>query len=563
MKKISDICARVPKYAPESFYEGLQVAYFMQLIFQIESNGHSVSFGRLDQFLYPLYKKGIDSGTLTLDQADELLECMWIKLNELVKIRPWMSSRYNAGYPMYQNVTIGGQLQNGDNAENELSYAVLRTVGRIKLTQPNLTVRYHKGMTDDFFARCIDVMKKGFGMPAFNNDEAIIPSLISYGVSKEDAYNYSAIGCVEVNVPGKWGYRVTGMSFMNFLQLFNAVLRGGCDEVSGVQIYPEKTKTLLEMNGFDELFALWEEYIAYFTKQSVILDAAVDLAHEAMLSDVALSAFVDDCISRGQGLKEGGAHYDIVSGLQIGIANVGNAMAAVKKLVFEEKQLTAEQLMNALDTNFAGSDGERTRQLLLNGVPKYGQDDECTDALLAQTYQVYLNEIKKYHNTRYGRGPAGGGYFGGTSTVSANVPAGADVGASPDGRFALSALAEGASPSAGTDKFGPTAVFRSITRLPWSEITGGVLLNQKMSPMSVKKGSDVLKLTSAIRTFFDDLKGFHVQYNIVDGATLKDAQVHPENYRDLIVRVAGYSACFTALDTAMQNNIIERTEHSF
>jgi pyruvate formate-lyase/glycerol dehydratase family glycyl radical enzyme len=559
--KISQICAKVPQNPAQTFYEGVQSAWFVQLALQIESNGHSVSFGRLDQFLYPLYQKDIANGTMDEKGSRELLENLWIKLYTITKIRSWSHTRFSAGGPLYQNVTVGGQTVDGKDAVNDLSYRVLESVSATRLTQPNLTVRYHKNLSDDFMKRCIDVIKLGFGMPAFNSDEIIIPTMVDLGVKKQDAYNYSAVGCVEVAVPGKWGYRCTGMSFLNFMKVLKIALNRGIDPDTGVK-YLDSDKQLGNFDSFEDVFESWSKTVRYFARQTVIIDTAVDTALEELVPDILCSALTDDCIERGKHLKEGGAVYDYISGLQVGIANLGNSLLAIKNMVFDKKVITQNGLKVALDNDFAGVDGEIIRQKLLKIPAKFGQDSDDVDLLTHRAYMVFIDELSKYNNTRYGRGPIGGKYYAGTSSISANVPSGAKVGATPDGRKAYTPLAEGCSPSGGTDIFGPTAVLKSVGKLPTERIMGGVLLNQKISPTALETNESKMKLNYLIRTFFNDLKGFHIQYNVVDRATLEDAVVHPEKHRDLIVRVAGYSAFFTVLSPDTQRDIIGRTEHT-
>ena len=288
----------------------------------------------------------------------------------------------------------------------------------------------------------------------------------------------------------------------------------------------------------------------------------MDTALEEHVPDILCSAFVDSCIPRGLTIKEGGSKYDFVSGLQVGIANLGNALAAIKKLVYEEKRIDREDLLDALEKDFEGQDGEKIRQLLLNFAPKYGNDDDYVDLLLRDAYMEFNTELENYHTTRYNRGPIGCRYYAGTSSISANVPSGAVVPATPDGRKAFTPVAEGSSPSSGTDLLGPTAVFKSVSKLPTEKIMGGVLLNQKLSPETIKEDRDKRKLLAGLRTFFNDLKGWHVQYHIVSRSTLMEAKADPERFRDLVVRVAGYSAFFTSLSPDTQDDIIARTEHS-
>jgi pyruvate formate-lyase/glycerol dehydratase family glycyl radical enzyme len=561
LKVIAENCHVIAEEPPRNFYQALQLVYFVQLILQIESNGHSVSLGRLDQYLHPFYQKDVAAGAITADLAIELLENTWIKLLSINKIRPWSHTRFSAGGPLYQNVTIGGQTPDGKDAVNQLSYLILESVGRMKLTQPNLSVRFHKGISEEFMMACIRVIEKGFGMPSFNNDEVVIPGLIQLGVEPEDAFNYSAIGCIEIAVPGKWGYRCTGMSFLNLMRVFLATLHNGYDSQSG-RTFHRGTGNFADFNSYDELFKAWQQQIKYYTRKTVEIDTAVDTALEENVPDILCSAFVDSCISRGKTIKEGGSKYDFISGLQVGIANLGNALAAIKKLVYEEKKIGKQELLDALENNFEGKEGEKIRQLLLNFAPKYGNDDDDVDLLLRDAYMEFINELEQYHTTRYNRGPIGCRYYAGTSSISANVPSGAVVPATPDGRKAFTPVAEGSSPSSGTDVLGPTAVFKSVSKLPTEKIMGGVLLNQKLSPAAIQKEADKHKLISIIRTFFAELKGWHVQYNIVSRETLLAAKKHPEKYRDLVVRIAGYSAFFTTLSPDTQDDIIARTEHT-
>ncbi|EOC0404685.1 formate C-acetyltransferase/glycerol dehydratase family glycyl radical enzyme [Cronobacter sakazakii] len=560
-------CEHIAHQPPASFWQALQLCYFVQLVLQIESNGHSVSFGRLDQYLYPWYRRDVElEQTLERERAIELLQSCWLKLLEVNKIRSGSHSKASAGSPLYQNVTIGGQrLLNGEpvDAVNPLSWAVLESCGRLRSTQPNLSVRYHAGMSNEFLDACVQVIRCGFGMPAFNNDEIVIDEFIKLGVSREDAYDYAAIGCIETAVGGKWGYRCTGMSFINFARVMLAALEGGRDATTGKVFLPqEKALSAGNFSHFSEVMDAWDNQIRYYTRKSIEIECVVDTVLEENAHDILCSALVDDCIERGKSIKQGGAKYDWVSGLQVGIANLGNSLAAVRRLVFEQGVVTQPQLAQALNNDFEGLTGEQLRQRLINSAPKYGNDDDDVDLLLARAYQTYIDELKHYHNTRFGRGPIGGTYYAGTSSISANVPFGAATMATPDGRKARTPLAEGASPASGTDRLGPTAVVNSVGKLPVAKILGGVLLNQKLNPSTLDNLRDRQKLMQMLRTFFEVHKGWHVQYNIVSRETLLDAKAHPDKYRDLVVRVAGYSAFFTALSPDAQDDIIARTEHT-
>lgn len=559
--EISRICAKVPYEPASNFYEAIQSVWFVQLILQIESNGHSVSYGRFDQYMYPFYKKDIDEGFITDDEVVELLDNLWIKTTTINKVRSQAHTFSSAGSPMYQNVTIGGQTTDKKDAVNALSFLVLKSVAQTRLPQPNLTVRYHKNLDPHFFDEAIEVMKLGTGMPAFNNDEVIIPSFIEKGVKEEDAYNYSAIGCVETAVPGKWGYRCTGMSYMNFPRILLIAMNNGVDMTSQKR-FVEPCGYFTKMKSFDELMNAWDKVVRKLTRMSVIVENTIDLASEREVPDILCSTLVEDCIGRAKTIKEGGAIYDFISGLQTGIANMADSLAAIKKLVFDEKKITQQELWDALIDNFESPESQRIQSMLINEAPKYGNDIDYVDMLVVKAYDSYIDEMKKYPNTRYHRGPIGGIRYAGTSSISANVGQGYDTMATPDGRKAHTPLAEGSSPAHNSDKNGPTAVFKSVSKLPTHEITGGVLLNQKVTPQLLEKEENKMKLEMLIKTFFNRLEGYHVQYNVVSKETLIDAQKHPEKHKDLIVRVAGYSAFFNVLSKATQDDIIGRTEQS-
>ena len=559
--ELLDMAAALRKapYEPAgSFREAVQALWLVHLVLQIESNGHSLSYGRMDQYLNPYYEADRQAGRITEEAACELMCNLWLKTYTINKIRSWSHTQFSAGSPLYQNVTVGGQTADGTDATNPMSWLILKSVAQCHLTQPNLTVRYHKNLPDDFMKECIEVVRCGFGMPAFNDDEVIIPSFIARGVKPEDAYNYSAIGCVETAVPGKWGYRCTGMSFLNFPKALLIAMNDGVDPASGTKLC-EGIGHFREFTSFDQVLACWDKVIREMCRQCTIIDATCDMVLEQDTADILCSALTDDCIERGLNMKEGGAVYDFISDLQVGIANLADSLAAMKKVVFEDKAVTPARLWEAMQADFQGEENARIRALL-ERAPKYGNDDDYVDQLVVDAYNVYIDEMKKYHNTRYGRGPIGGVYYAGTSSISANVPQGAGTLATPDGRKAGEPLAEGCSPSHNADKNGPTAVFKSVSKLPTEEITGGVLLNQKVTPQMLSKEENKQKLIALLRTFFNRLHGYHVQFNVVSRETLLDAQVHPENHRDLIVRVAGYSAFFNVLSRKTQDDIIARTE---
>lgn len=559
--EISRICSKVPYEPAETFQEAVQSVWFIQLILQIESNGHSLSYGRFDQYMYPYYDRDIKNGTIKESEALELLTCLWIKTLTINKVRSQAHTLSSAGSPMYQNVTIAGQTTDKKDAVNDLSFLVLKSVAQTRLTQPNLTVRYHKNINKHFLDECVEVMRLGFGMPALNNDEIIIPSFMDWQVKEEDAYNYSAIGCVETAVPGKWGYRCTGMSYINFPRMLLCTMNNGVDLTSNKR-FTKGYGYFTEMESYEELLKAWDKTIREITRYSVIVENVIDKASERDVPDILCSALTDDCIARGKTIKEGGAVYDFISGLQVGIANMADCLAAIKKLVYEEKKITRQELWDAILDDFSSPKNKKIQEMLIREAPKYGNDDDYVDQLIVEAYDSYIEEIEKYPNTRYNRGPIGGIRYAGTSSISANVGQGMSTMATPDGRNAFEPLAEGCSPAHNSDKNGPTAVFKSVSKLRTNKITGGVLLNQKMTPQMLSTEENRQKLELLIKTFFNRLHGYHVQYNIVSKETLIDAQKHPENHKDLIVRVAGYSAFFNVLSKKTQDDIIGRTEQS-
>lgn len=553
--KISEVCKNVPKNPPKNFYEAVQMIWFVHLAIQIESNGHSASLGRADQYLYKYYK----NDNLDKDFTKELLQCLWIKLYSILKIRSTSHSGYGAGYPTYQNVTIGGSNPDYSDAVNELSFLILESVGEAKLTQPNLSARVHLNTSEKFIRECTEVISTGFGMPALHNDEIIIPALLNKGVSLKDAFNYTMVGCVEVAVPGKWGYRCTGMTFLNLLKAFELTINDGLDKRTGYTLL-KGNGSLKDFTDYTSLWKAWEKNIEYYTKLSVVSDKIAD----TMLleySDIFCSSLIDDCIERAKTAKEGGAVYDIVSGLQVGLSNAANCFAALKKVVYEDKTLTLEEVINAIESDFSGLKGEKIRTLLEN-APKYGNDIDYVDSIASDIYDTYINEISKYKNTRFGKGPIGGNYGLSTSGISSNVPMGCVTGATPDGRRAWTPAAEGCSPVQGTDIKGPTSVLKTISKLPNILMTGGQLLNVRFSPDLINNDIGFQKFLMFIKSFIA-IKGWHIQFNIMSTETLINAQKNPEEYRDIIVRVAGYCAQFITLDPTTQNDIISRTQQRF
>jgi pyruvate formate-lyase/glycerol dehydratase family glycyl radical enzyme len=559
LQRVARACRRVPADPPESFAEAVQSVWFIHLISQIESNGHSMSLGRLDQYLYPYYRRDLEQGLLSAGEAEELLGCLWIQLFGVTKARPWSHTRFSAGGPTYQNLTLGGVDSSGADAANELTFLCLDSVARTRLPQPNVSVRCHNGTPPALLRKCVEVIALGFGMPALHNDELMIPSLLARGVSLEDARNYAIVGCIEPIIPGKQGYRSAGMSFTNFPKILELALAGGRDPKTGVCLCPDERR-LAAFGSFPEVLEAFARQMSHFVRLRIAGELVIDAAIEELVPEPFCSGLVQDCLKRGKTPKEGGSVYDLVTGPETGVTNAANSLAAIRELVFERRVLSGRQLEAALDSDFAGPEGEQIRQMLLNKAPKFGNDEDSVDLLAREVYLIFIRELEKYKTARWGRGPLGCISYPCTATISANVPSGLCVGASADGRKAGEPLAEGGSPFRGTDLRGPTAVINSVAKMPNMLITGGNLLNQKLAPGCLAAPEGRAKLEALVRSFFEK-KGWHIQFNVVSAQTLRAAQKSPEQYRDLVVRVAGYSALFGNLEPATQEDIIARTEH--
>jgi len=415
-------------------------------------------------------------------------------------------------------------------------------------------------MPKDFLKKVVNVIKMGFGMPAIVNDKVIIKSLMSRGVSSEDAINYCTMGCLEVQVPGKWGYRANGKSKLNLVKILEIALNNGTDPRTGITLCPGNGE-LTDFKSFKDVWEAWDKQLKYFMKLQVIADNINDLANEQLVPDILCSSLVQDCIEKGKHIMEGGAVYDIVSGCQIGAVTVGNSLQAIKELVFEKKLITLEELKKALESNFECVGGKRIQDLLKNRALKFGNDEDEVDLLTKKAFDIYAKNISKYKNTRYGRGPIGGIFVPSTVSISANVPCGAVCGATPDGRKKGAPVNDGVSPVHGTEKKGPTAVINSVTKLSTLLMTGGQLLNMRFNKAMLDNEENIEKFLSILEIFSKN-NGWHVQFNMVSTQILKKARNKPDDYRDLVVRVAGYSAVFVMLDPVVQEDIIQRMEYS-
>jgi formate C-acetyltransferase len=497
----------------------------------------------------------IAAGRLTRVQALELLECFWLKCYEVNKVRAWSATQFLSGYPMFQAITLGGQSPEGQDATNDLSYLCLEATGNLQLPQPTVVVRVHDGSPEEFLlaaTRC--VLRHGGGMPGFFSDDVAIPALLNVGVTLEDARDWCVMGCSEFQVAGKFNTGNGGLCHINVLKIFELALYGGTNPSTG-QCLCAGEGDLRTFRSFEEVWGAFRRQLRYHLGLVPILDGITSRAYEDLTPTPFLSAILDYRLEIGQDVsKGGGPNYKNLQSLAQGITNVADSLAALKKFVFEDKRLTGAELLDHLRADFQGPRGEEIRQLLLNRAPKYGNDDDEVDRLAAQVFREYAHEITRHT-------PPRGGYYGPSiQSLTANVPQGHRVGATPDGRRARAPLADNASPAPGADTKGPTAVLKSVAKLDHVLASNGTILNLKFHPSALRGEEQVRKFVALLRSFVD-LKGMQVQFNILSADLLREAQAHPEQYRNLVVKVAGYSALFSTLDKELQDQLIARTTH--
>lgn len=535
LKCLKSILERMLIQKPETFHEAVQLFWLINVALQHESNASSISCGRFDQYMYPFYKKALDKGEDSNFLRDILTD-LYLKMNTIVALRSSDSAKYFAGFPIGYNTILGGVDIHGDDATNELSYLMLDIFMDIKLPQPNLGVRISEKSPDLFLMKTAEIIRLGTGIPQIFNDEVIIPSYLNRGVSLDDARNYGVVGCVELSLPGKT-YGLHDIALFNLLRLLEITLQEEAEAIT----------------DFDQLLEAVKKKIDYYVERMVEGSNIVDEAHAQLAPTPLLSTLIDGCIESGKDLTAGGAVYNF-SGVQgIGTANLADALMVIKKVVFEERQMDLKELVAVLDSNYQKR--EPLRQAFINKYEKFGNDIDEVDYLGKEILSYYCRETEKYTNVRNGI------FHPGSYTVSAHIPLGEAVGATADGRFAKEQLADGGlSPMVGRDLKGPTASLKSVGKLDNILTSNGSLLNVKFSPDALKENDGLRKLVAYFKAFMR-LKIQHIQFNVVSVDTLRDAQNNPENYRDLVVRVAGYSAMFAELNKAIQDDIIHRREH--
>lgn len=558
---MADNCRNVPANPARSFWQAVQSVWFIHLVIQIETNGHAISLGRFDQYLYPFYAEDKKKGVITREFALELVESFIIKTNEINKLRSWPDTEYFPGYHLAQNLVVGGQTVEGKDAVNELTHIVLDATAATGLTEPSVSLKWFEGTSDTFMHRVLEVVNAHQGgQPALYNDVGVMKILDNMGIAKEDLYNWAPVGCIEATIPGKWDFAAKG-SWLNLAKVFEITLNNGTDPATGITLLPGDGD-LTTFKSADEIMKAYQRQLRFFMEQQVIVEHISDEMHILHDQNAFRSSLIHDSIERGKSLIEGGARYTADGGPTAGAITVGDSFAALEYALFDKKLFTAEQLAHALKTNFEDNStsptGREIQLALINKVPKFGNDDDyadrwtvAVDEFLGSTYQ------KQFKSSRYGKGPKPASFALSVSSVTGNVAFGKSVGATPNGRKAKLPVNNGVSPTNGADQHGPTALINSEGKLPSIWFQKGGLFNMRLTADALTSVEGRARVLSLIKTHFMNDQ-FHIQFNVLDDSTLRDAQQNPEEYRDLMVRIAGYSAFFTPLNRELQDDVIER-----
>ena len=548
--KIAEVCEWVPAHAPRNFWEALQGYWFYHLGVITELNGwDAFNPGHLDQHLFPFYRQDIESGALTPEEAKELLSCFWIKFNnQPAPPKVGVTAAESGTYNDFVNINLGGLTPDGKDASNELSYLILEVADELHLLQPQVNLQVSRVTPDRLLEAACRVIRKGYGYPPMFNADMVVEELLRQGKSIEDAREGGTSGCVETGAFGKEAYILSG--YFNLPKVLEITLNGGWDPRTKKRIGLE-TGDPRDFGSFDELFSAWERQLRHFIDIKIRGNAIVQGLYATEMPAPFLSILIDDCIEKGKDYNAGGARYNTTYIQGVGIGTLTDSLSAIKHHVFEERTFTMGELLEALSSNFEGR--EPLRQVLLNKTPRYGNDDDRADELMRRAFDAFFQAVE-------GRpAPRGGVYHINMLPTTVHIYFGQVTGATPDGRLASQPLSEGISPVQGADRNGPTAVIKSVAKMDHAK-TGGTLLNMKFSPQVLEGEEGIKKFARLIRTYFA-LGGHHVQFNVVSAEVLREAQQKPEEYRGLLVRVAGYTDYFCDLSRALQEEIISRTEH--
>jgi len=547
--EIARVCRCVPANAPATLREALQYYWFVHLGVITELNPwDAFNPGRLDQHLYPFYRRGLEDGSLSRDDAKELLECFWIKFNnQPAPPKVGVTAEESSTYTDFANINVGGLRPDGSDGVNEMSFLLLEVIDEMRLVQPGSNIQLSRKNPDEFLKRACEVIRKGWGQPSIFNADSVVEQLLRQGKSIEDARQGGSSGCVETGAFGKESYILTG--YLNLPKILEVTLHNGVDPRTGTRIGLE-AGSAMDFRSYDQLWEAFRRQLTHFLDVKVRGNNVIERIHAEHMPTPFLSVLIDDCIATGRDYSDGGARYNTTYIQGVGIGTLTDSLSAVKHHVFEWQNLTMDKLLATLALDFAGE--EKIRQLLANKTPRYGNDDDRADAIMQMVFEAFYRGVDDRPNTK------GGVHRINMLPTTCHVYFGSVTGATPDGRGCGTPLSEGISPVQGADRLGPTAVLKSAAKMDHAR-TGGTLLNQKFTPDALEGERGIASLAHLVRTYFN-LGGHHLQFNVVDAATLRDAQAHPEQYRDLIVRVAGYSDYFYDLGRALQDEILTRTE---
>lgn len=563
LMELAEICRYVPFHPARTFQEAVQSIFMVLLAVRMESNGHAISLGRFDQYVYPLYKKDIEEGRITKEKALEIIECFFIKCNELNKLRSWPDTEFFMGYQMFINLAICGQTVEGKDATNDISRMCIQACRELKLITPSVSVKCFDGTTDEVLMDALEatIEHKG-GMPAFYNDKAFIKILREMGVAEEDLVDWCPDGCIEASIPGKWDFAAKG-PWLSIEKVLEITLNNGKDPATGT-VFRKPDKDIVASSSMEDIFEEYKKTLKYFLDLNCLTEHINDEVHVRYDLNAFRSSLVQDCIGRCLDLVEGGALYSADGGPTAGTISAGDALTGIEYLVFDKKILTMEQLLHACATNFEDESttptGKEIQMIMKNKVPKFGNDDDYADKWVVAIEEYVGHSLNHdYKSSKYGKGPVPCCFAYSQTPVTGNISFGSRIGATPDGRSAGEPVNNGVSPANGSERNGATAACNSVAKIPTIYDQKGNIFNMRLAPSTIANQESRQKILDMMRALFDK-DAEQIQFNVVDNEVLKEAQKRPEDFPDLMVRVSGYSALFTSLGVACQNDVINRTE---
>jgi len=564
--RLADNCLTVPLKPAKTFEQAVQSIYTILLAVHLESNGHAISLGRFDQYVYPLYKKDIEEGRITREEGLEIVEAFFIKCNELNKLRSWPDSEFFLGYQMFINLAVAGQTVEGVDAVNEVSRLCIEACADVKLFTPSISVKWFEGTDDAFMMQALEaVMVHQGGQPAFYNDKAFIRTLRNLGIDdEEDLVNWAPDGCIEASIPGKWDFAAKG-SWLNVEKVLEITLNNGVDPKTG-HLFKKTDIVIEDAKSTQEILDEFKKMLTYFMDLQVITEHISDELHLTTDINAFRASLIDDCIGRGLDLVEGGSKYSVDGGPTAGTISSGDSLAAIEDMVFNKKEITMEQLLDAIHTNYEDTKtnptGPEIQAMMLNKAPKFGNDDDRADVwTVAVEDYIGSSYRNNYKSSKFGKGPIPCCYSYSQSPVTGNIAFGSEVGATPDGRKNGMPVNNGVSPANGSEKEGATAACNSVAKLPSIWFQKGAIFNMRLTQAALDSVENRQKVISMIKVLFNE-NGQQIQFNVVDEKIYEEAMIHPEDFKDLMVRVSGYSALFTTLSPEVQKDVINRNELS-